>query len=311
MKDDPGRIRGDERHRAVGAGDRVAAADGAPAGEAPDASATVDYRVRFDECAPSGAVRAAVYLRWAQDVAWIHSERLGFDRAWYDARELAWVVRGVQLVVLAPSGSGDVLSVSTRVTGYRRVWARRLTEVRTGDARLVAAAFTDWVITDRRGLPTRVPAEFGDRFAVPPGTFEPTRIHLAAPPADAALLPFRVRTQELDPYGHANNAVYVDWLDEAAEASASGGIADGALGAALGPLDAAPGATSATAVPRRYRLEYLLPTPPAAELVACAWPDGRGISYLLRDLAGRDHLRGRFEPGERELVEAREAGPLR
>lgn len=40
---------------------------------------TVRYRVRFDECSPAGTLRAAVYLRCAQDVAWIHSERLGYD----------------------------------------------------------------------------------------------------------------------------------------------------------------------------------------------------------------------------------------
>lgn len=254
------------------------------------ASATVTYRVRFDECGPSGAARAAAYLRWAQDVAWIHSEQLGYDRAWYDARSLAWVVRGVQLVILAPSSSGDELAVSTRVTGYRRVWARRRTDMMTPAGTLVGRAYTDWVMTDGRGSPTRVPDEFRERFAVPPDPFEPTRIQLSSVPAEAVALAFAVRPAELDPFGHVNNAVYVDWLDEAADAC---------------DARAADGAAPSLRVPRRYRLEYLLATPPAAGLVASAWWEGGGISYALHDSSRRLHLRARLEPDEAALAEGR------
>jgi acyl-CoA thioesterase FadM len=263
----------------------------------PVASVAVAYRVRFDECTPSGEARASAYLRYAQDVAWIHSERLGYDRAWYDARSIAWVVRGIQLVILEPSGTGDGLSVSTRVTGFRRVWARRRTEFRSGDDRLAAWAYTDWVMTDARGMPTRVPAEFAGRFSVPPATFEPTRVALAPVPDDASLLRFAVRPQELDPMGHVNNAVYADWVDEAVAAAS----------VATAPGAAAPPVAPVAAVPRRYRLEYLLPVPPATRLVASTWTDGRSVSCLLRDEAGREHLRARLEPGLRDPVEQRSA----
>jgi hypothetical protein len=38
------------------------------------------YRVRFDEAGPDGNLRTSGVLRYAQDVAWRHSEVLGFDR---------------------------------------------------------------------------------------------------------------------------------------------------------------------------------------------------------------------------------------
>jgi acyl-ACP thioesterase len=60
---------------------------------------TVPYRVRFDESSPAGTIRTSALLRYAQDVAWLHSERLGFDRAWYAERGLTWLVRSVELVV--------------------------------------------------------------------------------------------------------------------------------------------------------------------------------------------------------------------
>src|SRR2546426_1049114 len=86
------------------------------------------YRVRFDEATTEGTARTSTLLRWAQDVAWIHSERLGFTRDWYAKRGLAWLVRGVELNVLLPVSTGDEIEVTTGVVGYRKVLARRRTE---------------------------------------------------------------------------------------------------------------------------------------------------------------------------------------
>jgi acyl-CoA thioesterase FadM len=177
---------------------------------------TVPYRVRFDECGPDGLVRSSALLRYAQDVAWVHSERMGFDRAWYAERGLAWVVRAVELAILAPLALGQVVDLTTGVTGFRRVWARRSTEGRLPDGRLVLWAHTDWVMTDVvRGAPGRVPPEFPAAFDVPPGKFEPGRISLPPTPVGAVHHVSRVRPQDLDPLGHVNNAAYLDYLEEA------------------------------------------------------------------------------------------------
>src|SRR5664280_120553 len=73
---------------------------------------------------------------------------------------------------------------------------------------------------------------------------------------------FDVRLHELDPMGHVNNAVYVDWLDEAVH------LVDPVV---------------IRVVPRRYRLEYRAAAAPGADLVGQAWPDGEGWSYRLED----------------------------
>ena len=178
-----------------------------------DQSATVPYRVRFDECGRDGAARASAYLRYAQDVAWIHSERLGFDRAWYDARSVIWVVRAISLDILAASVTADVLNVRTRVVGFRRVWARRVTDMRRSDGSAVALARTDWVMIDLRGMPTRVPDAITSRFHGAPETatepLEPIRLARAEVPADAVELRLRVRPQEVDPQEHANKATWM------------------------------------------------------------------------------------------------------
>ena len=89
------------------------------------------YRVRFDEAGPDGTTRTSTLLRYAQDIAWRHSEEMGFDREWYQAKALSWVVRGVELELHAPIRMGHTLRLATAVVGHRRIWARRLAEART------------------------------------------------------------------------------------------------------------------------------------------------------------------------------------
>jgi acyl-CoA thioesterase FadM len=239
---------------------------------------TVRYRARFDECAPDGIVRSSTLLRYAQDVAWVHSEQMGFDRAWYAERGLAWVVRAVELVILEPIALGQVVDLTTGVTGFRRVWARRRTEGRLPDGRLIIWGHTDWVMTDVvRGMPGRVPPEFPAAFDVPPGTFDPGRVPLPPAPDIAVKHVSRVRPQDLDPMGHVNNAAYLDYLEEAL---------------AVAGEEARP-AISGT--PRRIRLEYLAPAAPGSGLVGVAWLEavegGPSWAWRLTDDDGRELAR--------------------
>jgi len=243
------------------------------------AGVTVPYRIRFDECGPDGIVRTSALLRYAQDVAWIHSERLGFDREWYADRGLAWVVRAAELAVLEPISLGTTLSVSTAVTGFRRVWARRRTEARLEDGTLAVWGHTDWVMTDHRGMPGRVPVEFPAAFAVPPGTFEPGRVTLLPSPPDAVVHRATVRPQDLDPMGHVNNAAYLDYLEEALHAAGDDGR------------------RALAAVPRRVRLEYAAAAAPGSAVVGAAWREeaaaGSGWAWRLTDDHGCELARGR------------------
>jgi acyl-ACP thioesterase len=251
----------------------------APPSEA-ERRASASFRVRFDEVAPDGAIRASSYLRYAQDLAWRHSEARGFGRDWYAELGLAWVVRGIDLEIVGPVDDGDTLIGTTEVIAGRRVMARRRVAFRRvgpeGDGPTVATILTDWVLTTAEGHPTRVPEAFPISFAVPMDGFAPTRVDLDPPPDPPVIDRFAVRRHDLDPIGHANNAVFFDWVDEA--------------------VLAAGGEAAIAAIPRRYRAEYLRPAGPGAVLGSAAWSSGDGWACRLTDTSGAPLLVARLGP---------------
>ncbi len=225
---------------------------------------SVDYRVRFDEAGPDGLVRPGVLLAYAQDCAWLHSTALGFDRAWYAARRLAWLVRAVRLDLLTPIPSGSRLLVRTEVLGFRAASARRRTDIAL-DGRRVAAVVTDWALTDELGRPARLPAEIRDRFGAQvgadagpdaPAGFVPLRLRdLPASPGRSAPAPGgvdledRVRRSDADPMGHLNNGRAIDLVDEVLATLAAG-------------------RTLLETLPRRYIVEYRAPLPASRRIAA-------------------------------------------
>lgn len=241
------------------------------------------YRVRFDEAGPDGIMRTSALLRYAQDVAWRHSEHLGFDRRWYAQRGRWWVVRAVELEVLGPVSMGRTLRVSTAAIGHRRIWARRLAECRLADGTLAATVTTDWVILDERGRLVRIPEDFGISFKNPELAGDILRVEQSDPPGSASRLEVRVRPADLDPFGHVNNAVYLDWIEEAL---------------------AVAGAGPALAVPLRVRLEYRASAAPGDAVVVRSWPAGTGWEFRISRDDGVEFARGSATPGATSLASA-------
>jgi len=241
------------------------------------------YRVRFDEAGPDGLLRTSGLLRYAQDVAWLHSTARGFDRDWYTQRELTWLVRAAELEVLAPVPLGTTLLSRTAVVSQRRVWARRRGEFILPDGSLAGWVHTDWVMIDGRGGLARIPAIFAEEFKIPESSAAMARVALPPTPPGTPTRRFAVRPHELDPMDHANNAVYLDWLEEAI------------LAAGGDPAEL-------TALPRRYRLEYAAAADAGAVLDDAAWrtddsADGAMWSYRLTGSGGTDLFRATLTTG--------------
>ena len=238
------------------------------------------YRVRFDEAGPDGLLRTSGLLRYAQDVAWLHSTARGFDRDWYGERRLTWLVRAAELEVLAPVPLGATLISRTAVVGQRRVWARRRGEFHLADGTLAGWVHTDWVMIDARGALTRIPEIFHEEFQIPEMSGQVGRVALPATPDGAASRSFVVRPQELDPMDHVNNAVYLDWLEDAILAAGDEG-----------------GRADLAAIPRRYRLEYAAAADAGAQLADAVWRDGSEWSYRIATGEGGDVFKATFSHG--------------
>ena len=176
--------------------------------------------MRFDEADANGWLRPSGLLRYAQDMAWRHSTEAGFDRDWYEARGMSWLVRNVKVSLAQPITYGDVLSISTQVIGWRHVWARRRCELRRigsedghGVDGLMASVDTDWVLLTATGRPAKVPAEIARYFSIDT-QFARDRIVLPEPDTEPTRLSTRVRPLDVDPMRHMNNAAYVDMIDD-------------------------------------------------------------------------------------------------
>jgi len=195
------------------------------------------FRVRHYECDDQGHVNNAVYLQYMQQTAVEASAAAGFGLAWYEAQGTVWVIRKMTIEYLRPAFADDELEVTTWLSSLHRVRAYReyaVRLVRRGEAtsprpgadrpsrpndELLACAQADWVYVNRQtGLPARIPAAVPTLFA--PNGQSALPPHRPDPPlADRAAREFhsqrRVQCYELDPMVHVNNAVYLNWLQQA------------------------------------------------------------------------------------------------
>lgn len=242
------------------------------------------YRVRFDEAGPDGYLRASGYLRFAQDLAWIHSESAGFGRDWYSTRGLTWLVRAIELDVLENIEYGSALDVSTEVIGFRRVWARRRSEFKpAGHERMVGLAITDWVLLNAAGRPVRPPQEILDLFGAQAdfGDFAPLRMKTPITPGTLIPREFRPRRSELDPMAHVNNAAYLDYMDEQF------------LGLER--------MRHRMPAPRRYRAKFIASAEAGAKVEGRGWDDDKDWLYQLT-IGERELFRARLETDQADWV---------
>ena len=234
------------------------------------------YQVRFEEATADETMRTAIYLAWAADIAWQHSTLLGFGRDWYTRRGLFWLVRSVRLDVLKPIKTYGAEYMTTQVMGYRRIAAHRHGEVRDASGDLMASLEIDWVMTNEKGVPTRVPEEMVKFVADPLATFELFKLALPEPPPDAAERTFRVRRRDLDPLDHVNNSVYIDYFEEALEAAGQGALL--------------------AVTPRHYDIDFIAAAERGNVLVDHTCKTEHGWAYRLSRDDGTEVFRGLVKP---------------
>lgn len=212
---------------------------------------TRPFRVRSYECDLLGHLNNAVYQQYCEQASIEASEDAGYDAAWYANQGTAWVIRAITVEYLRPAVADDVLEVTTWVSNWRRVWAQReYLMQRRSDQEVVARASAKWVYVDRAtGQPQRIPADIERLIGVREGAVRPYRLPEERLGQHEFHWPHRVRRYELDAMRHVNNAVYLNWVEEAKfRAAAEAGW----------PLERARAANFVT-VQIRHDTEYFVP----------------------------------------------------
>lgn len=233
-------------------------------------SFTSRFRVRFDECATDGTLRASALLRFVIETAFAHSEHAGFPLSWYDTHGLYWLVRRARLELMQTAPYGTLLNITTEVVGFRRIWARRRNTIEDSAGTLLGEVGVDWIFTDAAGRPARVVPEMVAAFPGVPDRLEVARLDLAPPPAGLQPDEYLVPAHQVDPRGHMNSAAYVDLFEDAL---------------------AVFGADTQTR-PVTYELEYFRPARFGEPLHRFVWEAPGAWSMLALDSSGEPAAKG-------------------
>jgi len=179
---------------------------------------TIDHRVSHADVDFLGELKVSALLGLLEQAAVEASTAAGFDAARYTRDGGLWIIRRTHLQRRVPVGGTDRVEVDTHVTDFRRARSLRRYVVRR-DATVVADATTDWVYCDlHSGRPIRIPEALRRALgngASPPMLPRPPALPLADGPPDVT---HEITTQpsHLDHVAHVNNAVYANFLEDAA-----------------------------------------------------------------------------------------------
>jgi acyl-CoA thioester hydrolase len=228
---------------------------------------TWEFDVRSYELDADQHVNRAVYNNYLEESATRASADAGYDHQWYFDQRRAWVVRELTLRYLHPLVHGDRVRARTWVSDFRRIYSHREYDLRrAADDLPVFRGRAKWVYVNLDTMrPERIPAAFESAFDPTP---EPDPLDITL--ADAVTLTDspsltstrRVQHYEVDPAGHVNNAVYVNWFEQAYH---------DALTAAGWPVDRLR-ADGLTPVWIGHRIGYLRPTMAGMALTMTSQP---------------------------------------
>lgn len=179
------------------------------------------FKVRTYELDQFGHVNNVNYISYLEEAATQASAAAGYPIDWYWQNGYIWLIRKWTIRYYQTAVYGDELEAVTWVSDLRRVRSNREYVLnRVGDGEKVVRARTDWVyVNAETHQPARIPDHFQAAFQPPNEPLEDlgVRIRNATPTVDAHryVTHHDVRTYEIDPALHVNNAMYLRWIEHA------------------------------------------------------------------------------------------------
>jgi len=222
-------------------------------------------RVRLSDMDVVGRVRLDAVARFLQDAAIEDVQETGWG-----VPEHLWVVRAIQVDVIAPLLRDRELEVVTWCSGVAAIAAGRRWSI-TGDADGRIEVDSVWIHLDPDQRPARI-GDFGPYALSAAGRPVATKLELPGPPDDATRLRWPLRATDIDAHGHVNNAVHWQAVEDRL----------------LRDRDAASAAC-------RARLDYRDPIDLGDEVEIASWDD-EGRSLLGFEAGGRVRAVAGLEP---------------
>lgn len=124
---------------------------------------TLETRVTADDIDGLQHTNNTVYVKWCEQVAWLHSESLGLDIVSYQRLDRAMAITRSEYDYLAASREGEQVKVATWIVNWdgKLTMERRFQVLRPADGRtLLRAAMQFACIEVSSGKPRRMPEEF-------------------------------------------------------------------------------------------------------------------------------------------------------
>lgn len=180
---------------------------------------TRTFRVRWGELDPSGTVGPANYLRYLMETAWDWGDAVGLGVNDSQTLSLFWVIRETEIHFLRPLCHNDLFDFTIWLAKWQRVRGTRCFELKLKTTGEVIAQGTQQVVCmdTKTGRPVSLTEDVIDRFRLEdPRVFPSERFPKITTPVNPFVMQRQVESMDLDVYDHVNNAIYIDYAEEAA-----------------------------------------------------------------------------------------------
>jgi acyl-CoA thioester hydrolase len=211
---------------------------------------TRTFRVRWGELDPSGTVSPANHLRYLIETAWDWGVAIGWGLNYSQSAEIFWVIRESEIRFLRPLRHNDIFDFTIWMINWQRVRGTRGFELTLKDNGEIIAQGTQQVVymDAKTGRPKALPDEEADKFRLEnPRMFPLERFPKIRLLGSGYRMQRQVELMDLDVYDHVNNAIYLDYAEEAAAQDFS----------SRGWSPAKLAAANLAIVTRRARIQYL------------------------------------------------------
>ncbi|MDA8140256.1 MAG: thioesterase [Desulfobacteraceae bacterium] len=175
------------------------------------------YKIGYVDVDLNNTIRPRVLMKLFQDVATVHSEKVGFGYTSLKARGKAWVLYQMGIHVHRMPAVDDEIRIQSWHAKEDRLMASRDYLVTCGNGPLVSARGVWLMIDIQKNKLLRLTGEnISEYYTVEPPIFDGPTFDAWNPSLMLELThtcPIVLRPSDFDILGHVNNAVYFEYLE--------------------------------------------------------------------------------------------------